>query len=169
MEIRDLKLHALDARQDFERLVELYLEFQEYIEKFALAPRGKLRDEGNWLLEWRDEEQVLNPPIFSFVEEPGPNVSNPTHFEHYLLRATEKFERLIRKKKRALEELHQQIALLTSESEARAVTGIEEPSAPDAVTEKVEHYDEVEIGIKWAGQVLRFAPWAKDITSRLVR
>src|SRR5439155_1164706 len=114
-------------------------------------------------------EQVLDPPVFSLVERPGLDVVNPIIFEHYLLRATEKFEHLIRKKKRALEELHERIALLTSESEARAVTGIEEAPAPDPVTEKVEYVDEVaEIGIRWAGRVLRFDPWARGITSRLV-
>lgn len=184
MEITERKLTALRERQDLDRLVKLYELFQSYIEQFAAilpnsAPetqaletflatkeslRLELRDQEYRFVEWHEGDQVLNPAIFSLVEQPHNYSRNVNAFKTDILLAARKFEHLIRKKKRALEELHEELTVLTSENEARAVTTLDRPSGSEPTTTKIKHADGVaEIGFKWAGRVIQFAAWAEKI------
>ena len=180
MEIQRLKIEALEERQDLDKFVALYLNFQSYVEQLApfvvgkvptasLAPaqeslRLELRDEEHRFIEWDEGSQILNPAIFSLVEEPNLYLGNHQLFEHDLFLATKKFEHLIRNQKRALEELHEKIALLTSEREAQDVTSVERPFDSGSVPETVKRADELaERGLKWAGHFLKFWSWAKGI------
>src|SRR5258708_3024729 len=148
-QLQILKIDALEERQDLDGLVALYLEFQAYIEKLAEAFHGggnrsdlaaahealrlHLRDEENRFLEWSDGERVLNRPIFSLLEDPDPGT-----FERDLMLATQKFEYMIRKKERSLRELHERIAVLTSDQDAQAVTHVEVDSLSKSAPQKVK-------------------------------
>ena len=183
---QDLKMIALEERQDFERLVDLYQGFQTYIEQLAEAIRSgtpsnelvsrqqalrlELRDEEHRFTEWHNGELVLNTAIFSLVEEPEDYLTNPAALHAALLLATQKFEYLIRKKERSLRELHEKIALMTTESEARNVTRVEPRSSSGSVVEKAKGADAVtEIGLKWAGRVLKFMSWAESILRTIAK
>lgn len=180
MDQQNLKMRALEERQDFERLVDLYQSFQTYIEQLAEAIRSgtpsnelvsrqqalclELRDEEHRFHEWHDGELQLNPAIFSLVEEPDEYLTSPAVLQASLLLATAKFEYLIRKKERSLRELHEKIALMTTEGEARNVTSMEPSSSSGSVVGKVKGADAVaEIGLKWAGRGLMFMSWAENI------
>ena len=184
MEIKELKLRALRERQDLDRLVKLYELFQAYIEQFAVILRNRdpetqaletclatqeslrleLRDQEYRFVEWHDGDQVLNPAIFSLLDEPGSYLRNLNAFKTDILLATKKFEHLIQKKRRSLEELHEELTLLTSEAEARAMTTLDRPSGFEPTTARVKKADEVaEIGFKWAGRLILFAPWAEKL------
>lgn len=183
LEITELKLTALRVRQDLDRRVKLYELFQSYIEQFAAILRTsdpethaletcvatqeslrlELRDQEYRFVEWHEGDQVLNPAIFSLVEQPDNYLRNHNAFKTDILLAARKFEHLIHKKKRSLEELHEELTVLTSETEARAVTTLDRPSGPEPTT-RIKQADELaEIGFKWAGRLIQFAPWAEKI------
>lgn len=183
-DVRNLKIEALHERQDLDRLVGLYEDFQGYIEKLARAiqgtmPEGELiaanetvrlrfRDEEHRFLEWSEGEQILNTAIFTLIEEPDAFARDLQGFQNYLLLATKKFEHLIRKKERRLKELHEEISLLTNEKEAREITWVEKPNGDESLPEKVKAADEVaEIGLKWAGRLVQFVPWARTVLKLL--
>jgi hypothetical protein len=184
LEITELKLSALRERQDLDRLVSLYELFQTYVEQFAAILRNgdregqvleacvatreslklELRDQESRFVEWHDGDQILNPAIFSLLDEPGSYLRNHNAFKTDILLATTKFQHLIQKKRRSLEEVHEQLSLLTSETDARAVTTLDGLSGFEPTTTKIKKADEVaEIGFKWAGRLILFAPWAEKL------
>ena len=184
-EVKTRKLEALQQRQYIDRLVELYKEFQDYIEGLARdlnepdavtqqdletlvrrqeSLRLHLDEKENLFLEWHEGDQVLNPHIFSLVREPGAYRHDRNGFRCAVLFATQKFEHLIRKEERSLRELHEQIALLTSEEEAHAVTTLEPRSRLQSAANKMVNADQIiDKGLKWGGHLLKFGLWAKGL------
>ena len=184
-EIRALKLNALEERQDLARLVSLYESFQAYTEALAkvirqeatpeslkaiyLEVRHEFDDEEPRFLEWNEGEQVLNSAIYSLVRNPRLFIDSPGDLRDTLLAATVKFQHLIAKQERNLRELHERIALITSEAEAYGLTKVESREGEQpGLAEKAQQADTIgEIGIKWAGKLLRFGSWAEGILSGL--
>jgi hypothetical protein len=184
-EVKTRKLEALQQKQYIDRLVALYEEFQTYIEGLVSALncpdrlteqdyetlvrrqealRLHLDEKENLFLEWHDGEQVLNPHIFSLVREPDTYRHDRNAFRCSVLLATEKFEYLIRKQERSLRELHEQIALLTSEGEAQAVTTLEPRSRLQSTASKMGDVDQIiDKGLKWGGHLVKFGLWAKGL------
>jgi len=184
-EVRSRKLEALQLKQYIDRLVTLYKEFQTYVEGLARALyeqdevtrqdlealvrqqeqlRLHLDDNENLFLEWNEGDQILNPHIFSLVREPDLYRHDRNGFRGAVLLATEKFEYLIRKQETSLRELHDQLALLTSEEVATATTSLETKSRLSSTADSMAKADQIiDKGIKWGGHVIQFGLWARDL------
>lgn len=179
-EVTSRKLRALQEKQDLDHLVELYTQFQSYIEELAsclknekltpeLAKRQEairlhLDDNQGRFLEWHEGEQLLNRPIFSLTRDPDRYGYDPNSFQHDVLLAAEKFGYLIRKREESLRELHGEIALLTSEEEAHNVTNLGSSSRLASAADTMARADEImDKGLKWGGHLVRFGLWAKEL------
>lgn len=184
-EIKTRKLAALQQKQYIDRLVALYEEFQTYIEGLARALYGPdqltehelenlvrrqealrlhLDEKENLFLEWQEGEQVLNHHIFSLVRDPDTYRHDRNAFRGSVLLATEKFAYLIREQERSLRELHEQIALLTSEGEAQAVTTLEPQPRLQSTASRMADADQIiDTGLKWGGHLVKFGLWAKGV------
>lgn len=127
--------------------------------------RLELREQEYRFLEWHEGDQVPNPAIFSLVERPDIYLRNPSTFNTDRLLARSKFEHLIYEKRRVLEETQEELTVLTSETQARAVPTSARPSEAEPTTTKIKRADEVaEIGFKWVARLIQFfAPWAEKI------
>jgi hypothetical protein len=75
------------------------------------------------------------------------------------LAATTKFEVLTKTAARDLRQLHEHIALLEGQEKAENVTGV-----PASALKKIRDVDTaMEIGTKWLGRAIQFAPWVIHI------
>jgi len=131
----------------------------------------ELREQEYRFLEWHEGDQVPNPAIFSLVERPDNYLRNPSAFNTDRLLARSKFEHLINEKERVLEEPHEELTVLMSETQARAVPTPASPPEAEAATTKIKRADEVaEIAFKWVARLIQFfTPWAERIFHLLRR
>ena len=174
MDILALKRKALHQRHYLQRLFAIYDAFQNYIEALKPFVNGADPDQSlvaayerfrlayteyeSQFLEWHDGNQVVNEGVGTFLD-PDNFRKKKESFEMTLLLATTKFEDILKKAARDLREMHEEIALVEGESKAEEITHV-----PPSVLSKVKDADAVaEIGSKWLGRIVRFAPWAYEI------
>jgi hypothetical protein len=181
MEVMALKLDALEHRQDLDQLVDLYAQFQRYVELLIPIVRGEtpppeleathtrlqlaLRDEEGRFLEWRDGTQLLNPHIYGLVDDAHDVVRDAASFARTVAAATAKFEHLIRQSERSLRQLHDKISLVEGETQAQEVTALETKSELQARLTKADVA--AELGLKWGRRVYEFSSWAVAIAKNL--
>jgi hypothetical protein len=176
MDLQNIKLHALEQKHDLERLADLYLNFQRYIESLKQLV-GSAESNANFFVaheemrlcfadheyrfyEWHEGEQLVNSSIYSLIFEPVRFQNNPLEFRDTLVLATKKFEYLIRRKERELRELDDKIRLVVGEKEAHSLTGVEKQPVGTSEVETVRRTDEIaEVGLKWGGRIFTFTSW----------
>lgn len=180
MDVMPLKLEALEHRQDLDHLLDLYGQFQRYVELLTPVVRGEkpsaefptvhgklqlaLRDEEGRFLEWADGNQVLNPDVYGLVDD-NDSLRDPTTFANAVAGATTKFEHLIRESERSLRQLHEKIALIEGETQAQQVTTLESRSELQERLSKVDAA--AEAGLKWGARIYKFGSWAVGIAKSL--
>jgi hypothetical protein len=123
-------------------------------ERFRLA---FLEYEGRFL-EWHEGHEVINEGVAAFLD-PDHFRRDENLFRMMLLLATRKFKDILKKATRDLTEMHEEIALVEGESKAEEITHV-----PSSAVAKIKEADAVvEIGRKWLGRVVKFAPWAYEV------
>jgi hypothetical protein len=174
-----LKRRALQQRQLLQRYFAIYDAFQKYAE--ALGPfvkdgevdkdlvvaeerfRLAFSEYESSFFEWHDGNQIINEGVAAFLGDPEPFRKDEGLFRMMLLLATTKFEDILRKAARDLTEIHEEIALVEGESKAEEITHV-----PSSALTKMKEVDAVaEIGSKWLGRIIRFAPWAYGILKNI--
>lgn len=77
--------------------------------------------------------------------------------------ATTKFEILTKIAARDLRELHEHIAVVEGQEKAEKVTGV-----PTSALSQLKDLDSaLEIGKKWLGRAIQFAPWVYEVFKHL--
>lgn len=192
-EALQLKSQALDIRQDIDHLVTFYRRFQAYVERLAAVIAGQAewdqtlqreqtaldvafeREHGHRFLEWESGEQQYRGSVYDLIKEPGGYRNRPDVFAYDVQDAAVTFEQLFDTKERELRNLHEHIALLDGEQEARRVTTIEPAElTPPAATPAQHAEPEGETAdaraewlegvadkvYRWGGRAIQFGLWA---------
>jgi hypothetical protein len=120
-------------------------------------------DNESAFIEWENGYSSINPGIAAFLESPGHFENNPEDFRFSLSIAATKFEILSKTEARDLRETHEHIALVEGQEKAEKVTGV-----PVSALKRLEDLDTaLEIGRKWIGRAVQYAPWVIEIAKRL--
>ncbi len=174
MDTLALKRRALQQRHALQHYFAIYDLFQQYVETLkpyvngaepdislaSAAERFRLAfsEHESLFLEWHEGDRVINTGVAAFLD-PDKFRKNEAAFQVMLLLATTKFEDILKKTGRDLKELHEEIALVEGASKAEEVTHV-----PASALTKIKEADAVaEIGSKWLGRIVKFAPWAYEI------
>jgi len=174
----NLKRQALDQKHILEQYFTLYAAFQEFVDKltpyvqgqpastemFAAAERFRLlfSEHESAFLEWQEGHQVINGGIAAFLNEPDQFENNPEAFRLMLMIAMTKFKVLTETAARDLRQLHEHLAAIEGQDKAETVTGV-----PASALKKIQDTDTaLEIGRKWLGRAIQYAPWVHEILKR---
>lgn len=178
MEILTLKREALHRKQRLEHYFFIYDTFQKYVELLTPLVTGSEPDVAlvaaqerfrlafseyeRIFVEWHEGNELINAGVAAFLD-PGHFQRNERLFRAMLTLATTKFEDILRKAARDLKETHEEIALLEGQVKAEEITQV-----PESALKKIKEVDVVaEIGIKWLGRAIKFAPWVYEIITKL--
>jgi len=179
MQLEALKRDALEQKHLLEHYFTIYDAFQDYVDKLTPYVLGKpaspemlvsferfrllFTEHESAFLEWHDGNQLINGGIAVFLESPDALENNPDAFRLALSMATTKFEILSKMAARDLRELHEHIAALEGQEKAEKVTGV-----PVSALKKLADLDTaLEIGHKWLGRAVQYAPWVYEIVKNI--
>jgi hypothetical protein len=179
MQLAALKRNALEQKHLLEHYFTIYDAFQDYVDKLTPYVLGKppnpemaiaferfrlyFSEHEHAFLEWHEGEQVINEGIAAFLNSAHEFENNPEAFRLALTMATTKFEILSKMAARDLRELHEHIAALEGQDKAEKVTGV-----PVSALKKLADLDTaLEIGHKWLGRAVQYAPWVYEIVKRI--
>jgi hypothetical protein len=179
MQLAALNRDALEQKHLLEHYFTIYDAFQDYVDKLTPYVLGKtasremlvaferfrllFAEHESAFLEWHDGTQVINEGIAVFRGSPDAFQNDPEGFRLALTMATTKFEILSKMAARDLRELHEHIVALEGQEKAEEVTGV-----PVSALKKLADLDAaVEIGHKWLGRAVQYAPWVYEIVKRL--
>ena len=179
MELTALKRQALEQKHLLEHYFTIYAAFQDYVDKLTPYVLGKppnpemlvaferfrllFAEHESAFFEWHDGLQLVNEGVATFLGSPDSFENNPAGFRLALSMAATKFEILSRIAGRDLRELHEHIAALEGQEKAEKITGV-----PVSALKKLEDLDTaMEIGRKWLGRAVLYAPWVLEIVRRL--
>ncbi len=173
-----LKRQVLDQKHLLEHYFAIYAAFQNYVERLTPYVLGKpanqemlvalekfrllFAEHESAFLEWQEGYQVINAAVATFLSDPDAFQHNTDGFRVALSLATTKFEILTKTAARDLRELHEHIVVVEGQEKAEKVTGV-----PVSALNQLKDLDSaVEIGTKWLGRAIKFAPWAIEIVKR---
>ncbi len=179
MQLEALKRDALEQKHLLEHYFTIYDAFQDYVDKLTPYVLGKsatremlvsferfrllLAEHESAFLEWHEGYQIINEGIAVFLGSPDAFENNPEAFRLALSMAATKFEILSKTAARDLRELHEHIAALEGQDKAEKVTGV-----PVSALKKLADLDTaLEIGHKWLGRAVQYAPWVYEIVKRI--
>ncbi len=173
-----LKRKALEQKHLLEQYFTIYDAFQDFVDKLPPYVQGQdasmemlaayerfrlLFAEHEYAFRELEEGLETNGGVGAFVNHVEEFVNNPEHFRLRLLAATTKFEILTKTAARDLRQLHEHIALVEGQEKAENVTGV-----PASALKKIQDVDTaMEIGTKWLGRAIQFAPWVIHILKSL--